>query len=245
MSACLARRLQASCAAGCFKFKTMPRFPRLSALNGALSTWVLPAAVDACRVVPLAVQRRVESPSGGSTLITSAPMSHSCMAQKGPAITCVTSSTRIPSSAFPSLFMTQQPVPHAIFDVNGPLACLTFNRPEARNAMTWEMYESLVAACDRANADPAIRVLVLKGAGGVTGKAFVSGTDISQFTQFSTLQDSLDYERRLDEVFDRLERVEKPTIAQVEGVATGGGCVIALACDMRICTPEARFGVPI
>jgi enoyl-CoA hydratase/carnithine racemase len=137
--------------------------------------------------------------------------------------------------------MTQQPVPHAIFDVNGPLACLTFNRPDARNAMTWEMYESLVEACDRADADPAIRVLVLKGA----GSAFVSGTDISQFTQFSTLQDSLDYERRLDEVFDRLERVEKPTIAQVQGVATGGGCVIALACDMRICTPEARFGVPI
>jgi enoyl-CoA hydratase/carnithine racemase len=137
--------------------------------------------------------------------------------------------------------MTQHAVPHAIFDVNGPLATLTFNRPDARNAMTWEMYESLLEACDRADADPAIRVLVLKGA----GNAFVSGTDISQFTQFSNLQDALDYERRLDEVFDRLERVEKPTIAQVQGVATGGGCVIALACDMRICTPDARFGVPI
>jgi enoyl-CoA hydratase/carnithine racemase len=136
--------------------------------------------------------------------------------------------------------MTQQPA-HAIFEIHGPLGFLTFNRPDALNAMTWEMYEALAGACDRADADPAIRVLVLKGA----GKAFVSGTDISQFTQFSTRQDAIDYERRLDEVFDRLERVDKPTIAQVQGVATGGGCVIALACDMRICTPDARFGVPI
>jgi enoyl-CoA hydratase/carnithine racemase len=138
--------------------------------------------------------------------------------------------------------MTQQAVTHAIFETDGPVASLTFNRPEARNAMTWEMYEALLQACDRANADAAIRVLVLKGAG---GKAFVSGTDISQFTQFSTRQEAIDYERRLDEVFDRLERVDKPTIAQVQGVATGGGCVIALACDLRICTPDARFGVPI
>ena len=129
-----------------------------------------------------------------------------------------------------------------MFETDGPLAFLTFNRPDARNAMTWEMYEALAAACDRVDADPAVRVLVLKGAG---GKAFVSGTDISQFTQFSTRQDAIDYEKRLDEVFDRLERVEKPTIAQVQGVATGGGCVIALACDLRICTKEARFGVPI
>ncbi len=131
---------------------------------------------------------------------------------------------------------------HALFQIDGPLAFLTFNRPEARNAMTWEMYEALTDACDRVDADPDVRVFILKGAG---GKAFVSGTDIGQFTQFTTHDDALEYERRLDAAFDRLERVAKPTIAQVRGVATGGGCMIALSCDLCVCSTDARFGVPI
>lgn len=130
----------------------------------------------------------------------------------------------------------------ALFQIEGPLAFLTFNRPEARNAMTWDMYEALSDACDQVDADPNVRVFILRGAG---GKAFVSGTDIGQFTQFASREDALAYERRLDAVFDRLERVTRPTIAQVQGVATGGGCVIALACDLRVCTTDARFGVPI
>jgi enoyl-CoA hydratase/carnithine racemase len=125
---------------------------------------------------------------------------------------------------------------------DGALAILTFNRPEARNAMTWEMYDALVGACDRVDADAGIRVLILRGAG---GKAFVAGTDISQFRNFRDRQDGLRYEERLDAVLDRLERVTKPTIAQVEGVAAGGGCAIALACDLRVATPESTFGVPI
>jgi enoyl-CoA hydratase len=104
------------------------------------------------------------------------------------------------------------------------------------------MYDALVDACDAVDADEAIRVFVLRGAG---SQAFVSGTDISQFTALTTRDQVLAYERRLDHVFDRLERVKKPTIARVEGAATGGGCVIALACDFRLCTPDARFGVPI
>jgi enoyl-CoA hydratase/carnithine racemase len=131
---------------------------------------------------------------------------------------------------------------HTIFETDGPIATLTFNRPEARNAMTWEMYESLVAACDRVDADEAIRVLVFRGAG---GKAFVAGTDIAQFQNFKNREDGLKYEERLDRVLDRLERVTKPTIAQVQGVAAGGGCAIALTCDLRVATPEASFGIPI
>src|SRR5476649_2273666 len=131
---------------------------------------------------------------------------------------------------------------HTLFEIDGPIATLTFNRPEARNAMTWEMYESLVAACDRVDSDAAIRVLVFRGAG---GKAFVAGTDISQFQNFKNREDGLKYEERLDAVLDRLERVIKPTIAQVEGVAAGGGCAIALTCDLRVATPEATFGIPI
>jgi enoyl-CoA hydratase len=129
-----------------------------------------------------------------------------------------------------------------IYETDGSTATLTFNRPEARNAMTWEMYEALVAACDRADADPSIRVLVLRAAG---GKAFIAGTDISQFQTFSNRDDGLKYEERLDSVLDRLERVAKPTIAQIEGIAAGGGCAIALTCDLRVCTPNASFGIPI
>jgi enoyl-CoA hydratase/carnithine racemase len=129
-----------------------------------------------------------------------------------------------------------------LVDIDGPIAVLTFNRPDARNAMTWEMYEGLMEACDRVDADNHVRVFVLRGAG---GKAFVSGTDISQFTGFSTRDDVVGYEARLDAVIERLERVRAATIAQVEGVAAGGGCVIAIACDLRVCTPESRLGVPI
>jgi enoyl-CoA hydratase len=131
---------------------------------------------------------------------------------------------------------------HTIYDTDGAIATLTFNRPEARNAMTWEMYADLVAACDRVDSDDAIRVLVFRGAG---GKAFVAGTDIAQFQNFKNRDDGVKYEERLDGVLDRLERVSKPTIAQVEGVAAGGGCAIALTCDLRVATPEASFGIPI
>jgi enoyl-CoA hydratase len=131
---------------------------------------------------------------------------------------------------------------HTVFETDGAIATLTFNRPEARNAMTWEMYDDLVAACDRVDSNNAIRVLVLRGAG---GKAFVAGTDIAQFQNFKNRDDGVKYEERLDRVLDRLERVTKPTIAQVEGVAAGGGCAIALTCDLRVATPEASFGIPI
>jgi enoyl-CoA hydratase/carnithine racemase len=131
---------------------------------------------------------------------------------------------------------------HTVFETDGPIATLTFNRPEARNAMTWEMYEALVAACERVDADGELRVLVLRGAG---GKAFVAGTDISQFQSFRNREDGIKYEERLDRVLDRLERVGKPTIAQVQGVAVGGGCAIALTCDLRVATPESTFGIPI
>lgn len=129
----------------------------------------------------------------------------------------------------------------AIFEAAGPVASLTFNRPEARNAMTWAMYQALADACDRVDADEHIRVFVLRGA----RNAFVAGTDIRQFTEFRTGDDGLAYERRMEEVLDRLERVRVPTIAQIEGVAAGGGCIIACACDLRVCTPAATFGVPI
>ena len=131
---------------------------------------------------------------------------------------------------------------HVLYEQDGPLALLTFNRPEARNAMTWDMYQAVVECCDAVEADPSIRVLILRGAG---GKAFVAGTDIAQFRTFGSPEAGVDYERLLDAVVDRLESVGTPTIAQIDGVTTGGGCALAAACDLRLCTPTSRFGVPI
>lgn len=103
------------------------------------------------------------------------------------------------------------------------------------------MYDALVEACERVDSDPSIRVLILRA----NGDTFAAGTDIQQFAQFTSADDGIAYERRLDAVIDRLERVAVPTIAQVHGLAAGGGCVIALACDLRVCTPSAQFAVPI
>jgi len=128
-----------------------------------------------------------------------------------------------------------------LFTIDEAIATLTFNRPEAMNALTWEMYDALAHACDRVNFDRSIRVFIVKGA----GNAFAAGTDIAQFTTLSTREDAVAYERRLDAIIDRLESVAAATIAQVQGVAAGGGCAIALACDLRVCTPDARFGIPI
>jgi enoyl-CoA hydratase/carnithine racemase len=130
----------------------------------------------------------------------------------------------------------------AIVERDGAIVTLTFNRPEARNAMTWEMYRRLVEVCDEVDGDDAVRVLVLKGAG---GKAFVAGTDIGQFAAFAGGEDGLRYERDGDRNMERLARVRKPVIAQIEGFAVGGGLGIAAGADLRIATPEARFGAPI
>ncbi|MGV7029692.1 enoyl-CoA hydratase [Methylobacterium symbioticum] len=127
------------------------------------------------------------------------------------------------------------------YRAEGGVAHLTFDRPAARNAMTWRMYEELAEGLARIEADPAIRVAVLRGAG---GKAFVAGTDIEQFVGF-TGADGVAYETRIDAYVEALERVRVPTLAVVEGLAVGGGLAIANACDLRVATPGARFGVPI
>ncbi len=103
------------------------------------------------------------------------------------------------------------------------------------------MYDALVDVCNRVDRDPSIHVFVVRA----IGDAFAAGTDIRQFSEFRSGDEGIAYERRLDAVIDCLERVAVPVIAQVQGVAAGGGCAIALACDLRVCTPNAQFGVPI
>src|SRR5579875_1464142 len=108
---------------------------------------------------------------------------------------------------------------------------VTFNRPQARNALTFAMYERLAAICAEIDADRSVRALLLTGAG---DRAFAAGTDISQFRAFRTAQDAIDYEERIDRVLSALERCRVPTIAAIAGACTGGGAAIAAVCDLRI-----------
>jgi len=123
----------------------------------------------------------------------------------------------------------------------GSTAWVTIDRPEARNAMTFEMYEALHDAFASLDADPQVRAVVLRGAGGT----FAAGTDITEFRAMRTGEHGLAYEARVDRVIARLEAVRVPTVALVEGYAVGGGLALAAGCDLRVCTPEARLGMPI
>ena len=129
-----------------------------------------------------------------------------------------------------------------LYDVKDGVGRITFNRPEARNAFTFRMYEQLAEICQQASAQPAVKVLVLTGA---DEKAFAAGTDISEFKKFSTAQDAMDYEARINALLDSFERIPIPTIAAIAGACTGGGSTIAACCDIRIGMANARFGVPI
>jgi enoyl-CoA hydratase/carnithine racemase len=128
------------------------------------------------------------------------------------------------------------------YEAKDGVAFVTFDRPQARNSMTWAMYEGLARALDRAASDDAVRVVLMRGAG---GEAFVAGTDIGQFTNFTSGEDGIAYERKIDAAILQLEQMKKPTIAVVEGWVTGGGLAMAGACDFRIAAASARFGVPI
>jgi enoyl-CoA hydratase/carnithine racemase len=108
--------------------------------------------------------------------------------------------------------------------------------------MTFAMYEGLMSYCDEVDADDGIRVLVLRGAG---GKSFVSGTDIRQFLDFDSGRIGVEYEADIDRYLGRLDRLRTPAIALVEGYAVGAGISIAVACDLRVCTPDAQFGLPV
>lgn len=128
------------------------------------------------------------------------------------------------------------------YEVSDGVAAVLFNRPEARNAMTWAMYDGLARACDAIATDPLVRVAVFRGAG---GEAFVAGTDIQQFAAFKDGEDGIAYEQRIDAAISQIESLAKPTIAVIEGWVLGGGMMVACSCDFRIATPTARFGVPV
>jgi enoyl-CoA hydratase/carnithine racemase len=126
--------------------------------------------------------------------------------------------------------------------LDGPVLTVTFDRPRQHNAMTFDMYDALYAACESADADPDVRAMVLRGAG---GRAFVSGTDIATFRDFRDGADGVAYEERIARVVNRLEDVTVPTVAAVQGHCLGGGLALAAVCDLRVAARSARFGVPI
>jgi len=126
--------------------------------------------------------------------------------------------------------------------LDGSVLTVTFDRPDQHNALTFDMYEALFEACERADADGDVRVLVVRGSG---GRAFAAGTDISAFRDFREGADGVAYEERISRVVNRLESVTVPTVAAVEGYCLGGGLALAAVCDLRVATRSSRFGVPI
>ena len=129
-----------------------------------------------------------------------------------------------------------------LFETRDDIGWITFNRPAARNALTFAMYERLADICARQTETPTLRAIVLTGAG---EKAFAAGTDISQFRAFAGPEDAIAYEERIDRVMTTIERCPVPMIAAISGACTGGGAGIAAGCDIRIASATARFGFPI
>lgn len=125
---------------------------------------------------------------------------------------------------------------------DGAIARVVFDRPHAHNAMTWSMYEQLDSICAKIRADSSIRAVAFAGAG---GKAFIAGTDIAQFRAFASAEDGVAYEKHIAKFVSAIDTLPMPTLAVIDGWCVGGGLAIATACDLRIATPAARFGVPI
>ncbi|MCD2511893.1 enoyl-CoA hydratase [Comamonas endophytica] len=119
---------------------------------------------------------------------------------------------------------------------------ITIHRPERHNAMTQAMYESLLERIAECGANPKVRAVVFRGAG---GKSFISGTDIAHFAEFRQGEQGVAYEAFVEQVVGSVERIAVPTIAVIDGWAVGGGLALATVCDFRICSNGARFGVPI
>jgi len=129
-----------------------------------------------------------------------------------------------------------------LYEVSDQVGLVTFNRPQARNALTFEMYERLGDICEGAPSDGSVKAIIVTGAG---EKAFAAGTDISLFRDFRTAEQGIEYERNFARCFTRIEACPVPTIAAISGACTGGGAGIAAVCDLRIATRSIKYGFPI
>src|SRR5258707_8430879 len=125
-----------------------------------------------------------------------------------------------------------------LYEVSDGIGRITFNRPQARNALTFNMYRRLAEICMAAGNDRSLKVLILTGAG---DKAFASGTDINQFRAFSSPQDAIDYETRIDQVLGTLDQCQVPMIAAINAASADGGARCPASCAIRIRTRHAEF----
>ena len=119
------------------------------------------------------------------------------------------------------------------------IALITLNRPEKRNALNRELRTDLSGVLSEVDAKPEIRVAIITGA----GKAFAAGADIAALQDY-TPEEAASAAREGSEIFHSIEKMRIPVIAAVNGWALGGGCELAMACDIRICSEKARFGQP-
>jgi enoyl-CoA hydratase/carnithine racemase len=125
---------------------------------------------------------------------------------------------------------------------DGPIGWIVFNQPEKRNAVSQEMWQAMPEYVADLSADPAIRVVILRGAGEA---AFVAGADISQFKdRRRNAADEEEYRRISGAGSEALARLGKPLVAMIHGFCIGGGVSIAISCDLRIAADDARFGIP-
>ena len=129
-----------------------------------------------------------------------------------------------------------------LFETDGAIAIATLNRPHARNALTFAMYDRLAEICRDVRPDGPVKALIITGSG---DRAFAAGTDISQFRDFRSEADAQAYEQRIESVLTAIETCAAPTIAAMAGACAGGGAGIAAACDLRIATRSLKFGFPI
>lgn len=131
-------------------------------------------------------------------------------------------------------------MPDILLDIAGPRATLTLNRPEKKNALTMAMWDALPDFMAQAATAPGVRLIVLTGAGG----AFAAGADIAEFeTVYASRSAALDNHRRIQAAMAAVEECPTPTLAMIEGACVGGGCGLALACDLRFGAETARFGI--
>lgn len=126
-----------------------------------------------------------------------------------------------------------------IKEVSGTICTLTLNRPKALNALSTQVLDELSLALDEVSKDSSIHVLILTGA----GRSFVAGADISEMSQFSP-EEALIFGQKGARVFRQIELLPIPVIAAINGFALGGGCELALACDIRYASDKAKFGQP-
>lgn len=137
---------------------------------------------------------------------------------------------------------TETATDQLLYETRGATGWITLNRPHARNALTFAMYDRLAEICRTVPRDNSLKAIIVTGTG---EKAFAAGTDMTQFRAFTEPRDALDYEHRMDAVLGAVERCPAPTIAAIAGACTGGGAGIAAACDIRIATVDLKFGFPI